>query len=152
LGLFIYMDSLRALIRNILSEISNPDEYNTGEDQHAFAQAQSDTPEMIETEKLKAFLDSEGIFGFESDLISILEGNPTYKVQSDLEAFMAFKSMDKPLEHLGVEEMLDLYLELNHMSQYRQQILSYAKWFDPGTCGYHVEHTHKCSNRGGRAV
>jgi len=121
------MDSLRALIRNILSEISNPDEYNTGEDQHAFAQAQSDTPEMIETEKLKAFLDSEGIFGFESDLISILEGNPTYKVQSDLEAFMAFKSMDKPLEHLGVEEMLDLYLELNHMSQYRQQILSYAK-------------------------
>lgn len=121
------MNPLRAFIRNILSEISAPEEYYTGEDEHAFMQAQSQTPEMIETQKLAAFLDSEGIFGMESDLISILEANPTHKVKADLESFMKFKNLDKPVEHLSVEEMLDLYLELNHMSHYKNQIMSYAK-------------------------
>jgi hypothetical protein len=118
------MKSLRSFIRNIISEISVPDEYYAQTD--VFQQSQQNSPGMIETEKLAAFLDSEGIFGMESDLVSILEKNPTNKVASDLESFMKFKNIDKQVEHLTVDEMLDLYLSLNHMPQHRDQIRSYA--------------------------
>lgn len=115
------MNPLRAYIRNILKEVADE---NFGFDMF---QDNIETPEMIETNKLSAFLDSEGIFGMESDLISILEKNPTDKVQSDLESYMTFKQIDKPIEQMTIEEMLDLYLSLNNMSHYKQQILSYVQ-------------------------
>lgn len=108
--------NLRAYIRTILKEVAMENNSNSIEN-----------PEMIETHKLSAFLDSEGIFGMESDLISILEKNPTIEVQSNIESYMTFKQIDKPIEQMSVEEMLDLYLSLNNISHYKDQILSYVQ-------------------------
>ena len=106
------MDKLRSQIRKALLEIG--------------FQTPQQAPAMIDTQSLKAFLDQEGIFGMESELISILEAQPTPKVQSDLESALKFKQSDREVSSLGVEEMLDIYLGLNNLQMYADKIKSFA--------------------------
>lgn len=83
-------------------------------------------PTMLDTHGLSAFLDQEGIFGMESDIVSILEGNPTPEVRFALESELKFKNIDKKVEELTVEEMLEYYLQLNHLEVYREKLLSFV--------------------------
>lgn len=108
-------------------EIEFPDQYYTQEDGYEFMNSpEAKAPAMIDTEALKAFLDQEGIFGMESELISILEARPTPKVQSDLESALKFKQSNKSIETLQMEEMLDIFLELNNLQHYADKIKSFA--------------------------
>ena len=121
------MNKLRSQIRKALLEIEFPDQYYTQEDEYEFQNSpQAQAPAMIDTQSLKAFLDQEGIFGMESELISILEAQPTPEVQSDLESALKFKQSDKDINTLSVEEMLDIYLGLNNLQQYANKIKSFA--------------------------
>jgi len=120
LRLFIGMNKLRSQIRKALLEIEFPSQDYSQENESM------GTPVMIETEPLKAFLDQEGIFGMESELISILEKQPTPEVKSALESEIKFKQSNKQVETLSVEEMLNLYLELNNLQQYFGDIISFA--------------------------
>lgn len=117
--------SLRAKNRNII-EISAPDEYYTMEDEFAFNTKMQQAPVAIDFEGLKEFLDQEGIFGIESDLVSILEGFPTDSVKSEIESYTDFKEEPREVEDMSVEEMMEAYLESKHLDRYKEEILSFG--------------------------
>jgi hypothetical protein len=114
------MNKLRSQIRKALLEagFQNQQEFQNPPEAQA--------PAMIDTQSLKTFLDQEGIFGMESELISILEAQPTPEVQSDLESALKFKESDRLASELSVEEMLYTYLELNNIQEYADKIKSFA--------------------------
>lgn len=86
-----------------------------------------DTQTMaLDTAGLKNFLASNGLIGYEEDITSILEGQPSIKVNNDLEEYLRFyENRSNPGELTG-EEILTYYLDWNGLSQYAPDILRFV--------------------------
>ena len=80
----------------------------------------------IDTEGLNNFLSDEGVFGINAELLSVLEGYPDEQATFEIEEYLTFKNIEKDLESLSKEEMLNYYLDSKNLFHYRDQIKSFT--------------------------